>query len=134
MATVSTQTSFRAMTVLLDRHLSAAPLFWTLQAGGWLAFGALMFGWALAYWPMGTAFLNKALLVVIGLLISLGSRAVYRRLRDRAWPPLQLGFVVLGLSFAGAPIWYEGHVATFRLSCRAILWASPHSTLSGGCS
>jgi two-component system, LytTR family, sensor kinase len=127
-------TPFQMMTLLLDRHLSATRLFWTLQVGGWLAFGILMFGWALAYWPIGAAFLNKALLVVIGLLISLGFRAVYGRLRGRAWQPLQIGFVVLGLSFAAAPAWYEGHVATFRLSCRAIFLASPYSTLSGGCS
>ncbi len=133
MATESTKTPFRAVTVLLDRHLSAAPLFWTLQAGGWLAFGILMFGWALAYWPIGTAFLNKVLLVVIGLLISLGFRAVYGRLRERACPPLQLGFVVLGMSFAAAPIWYQGHIWTFRWSCSAIVWASPYSTLAAGC-
>jgi signal transduction histidine kinase len=134
MATVMTKTPFRGMTVLLDRHLSAAPLFWALQTGGWLAFGVLMFGWALAYWPIGAAFLNKTLLVVIGFWISLGFRAVYRRLRNRAWLPLQLGLVVLSMSFAAAPIWYEGHVATFRLSCGAILWTSPHSALADGCS
>jgi two-component system LytT family sensor kinase len=133
MATESTKTPFRAMTVLLERRLSAGPLFWTLQAGGWLAFGILMFGWALAYWPIGAALLNKVLLVVIGLSISLGFRVAYRRLRDRAWLPSQLGFAVLGMSFAAAPIWYEAHIAAFRLSCRAILWANPHSTLAGGC-
>jgi two-component system, LytTR family, sensor kinase len=133
MATESKKTPFRAMTVLVDRQLRAVPLFWTLQAGGWLAFGVLMFGWALAYWPMGTALLNKVPLVVIGLLISLGFRAVFLRLRDRAWTPLQLGFVVLGMSFTAAPIWYEGHIATFRLSCRAILWASPYSSMASGC-
>jgi signal transduction histidine kinase len=133
MATESTKTPLRSITVFLERHFSTAPLFWTLQAGGWLAFGMLMFGWALAYWPMGAALLNKVLLVAIGVLISLGFRVVYRRLRERAWPPLQLGFVVLGMSFAAAPIWYEAHVAAFRLSCAAILSASPHSSLAGGC-
>ena len=122
------------MSVLLDRHLSAAPLFWTLQAAGWLAFGVLMFGWALAYWPVGVAFFNKVQLVAIGLLISLGFRAVYRRLREQARPPMLLGFVVIGLSFGAAPIWYEGHVMVFRMSCKAILWAAFASSLSAGCS
>jgi two-component system LytT family sensor kinase len=133
MASASTKTLFRSIAVRLERQLSAAPLFWTLQAGGWLAFGILMFGWALAYWPAGAALLNKVLLVAIGLLISLGFRQIYRRLRDRAWPPLQLGFVVLSMSFAAAPLWYEAHIASFRLSCRAIIWAGPHSALASGC-
>ena len=131
--TESAKAPFREMTVLVDQHLSGVSLFWTLQIGGWLAFGILMFGWALAYWPVGIALLNKVLLVMIGLFISLGFRLVYRRLRDRAWLPLQLGLVVLGMSFAAAPIWYEGHVATFRLSCTAISRAIPHSTLAAGC-
>ena len=133
MAIESAKTTLRAMTVLVDRHLSAAPLFFTLQASGWLAFGILMFGWSLAYWPFGVALLNKVLLVVIGLLISLGFRAIYRRLRDRAWLPRQLGFVVLIMSFTAAPIWYESHIAAFRWSCSAILWGNPHSTLASGC-
>ena len=122
------------MSVLLDRHLSAAPLFWTLQAGGWLAFGMLMFGWALAYWPVGVAIVNKVQLVAIGLLISLAFRAVYRRLREQAQPPMLLGFVVFGLSFGAAPIWYEAHVMLFRMSCSAILRTTPTSSLSAGCS
>lgn len=133
MATEPTKTPFGAMNVLLERRFSAAPLFWTLQVGGWLAFGILMLGWALAYWPLGAALLNKALLVLIGLSISLGFRVVYRRLRDRAWLPLQLGFVVLAMSFAAAPIWYEAHVAAFRFSCNTIAWLSPHSSVANTC-
>jgi two-component system LytT family sensor kinase len=133
MASESTRTPFIEMTAQLERRLNAIPLFWALQAGGWLGFGILMFGWALAYWPIGTALLNKAPLVLIGLLISLGFRAVYRRLRNRPCSPLRLGFVVLCMAFVAAPLWYEGHIATFRLSCKAVFWAIPHSTLANGC-
>ena len=118
---------------IIDRRLDQASLFWILQAGGWLAFGTVMVGWALAYWPPWVAIINKSLLVAIGILISLGFRAAYRKMRHRAWPVSRCGLAVLAASFTAAPLWYEAHVALFRASCGAIAASWPASSIAIGC-
>ncbi len=117
----------------IDRRLGEASLFWALQAGGWLAFGTVMAGWALAYWPLGVAVLNKVLLVALGFIISVALRHAYREIRRRGWPVAQCGLAVLAASFSAAPLWYEAHIALFKASCSAISAAWPQSSMAAGC-
>lgn len=133
MTTESAATALRRLTDLFDRRLSGTRLFWTLQSTGWLAFGIVMGAWALAYWPFGVALINKLWLVVLGILVSAVLREVYRHVRRRAWSTLRVGLAVIGASFGGAPVWYEAHAGAFRLSCQAIVAASPHSGMASGC-
>jgi signal transduction histidine kinase len=117
----------------LDRRLGEASLFWTLQAAGWLAFGTVMAGWALAYWPLSVAVFNKVLLVALGIFISLILREAYRGIRRRGWPATRCGLAVLATSFSAAPLWYEAHIALFKASCSAIAATWPRSSMAIGC-
>jgi two-component system, LytTR family, sensor kinase len=133
MATPPESAVFPHITGFAERGLRHGSLFWLMQGGGWLAFGVVMFGWALAYWPAPIALLNKLLLVALGIATSLGFRALYRRVRVRAWSARRVGIVILGASFSVAPIWYEGHIAAFRASCAVIVRSSPASSIAAGC-
>jgi two-component system LytT family sensor kinase len=92
---------------VLGSHYRAAPLFWTLQCGGWLAFGLAMFAWGLDYFNPRDAFVNKALLVITGFVVTLILRSLYRRARARSRTPLASALLIFSLSFAGAAIWRE---------------------------
>ena len=65
-----------ARTYYFDRDNFDGTKSQTWAAGGWLAFGVVMVGWALAYWPPWVAIINKLLLVAIGIFISLPIRSL----------------------------------------------------------
>ena len=100
---------------VLGRELRKSSLFWILQLGGWLAFGIAMFGWGLSYFSRGDAFVNKALLVVIGFLVTLVFRLIYRIARRRSMPPITSALLVGVVSFVGAAIWRETHTILFEI-------------------
>jgi two-component system LytT family sensor kinase len=100
---------------VLGRELRKSSLFWILQFGGWLAFGIAMFGWGLSYFSRGDAFVNKALLVVIGFLVTLVFRLIYRIARRRSMPPITSALLVGVVSFVGAAIWRETHTILFEI-------------------
>lgn len=82
-----------------------AALFWLLQAVGWIAFGAVMYVWGLAYWSPLDAFVNKALLVVLGVGLTLLLRRIYRRAATRRLPVVATGALLVACSFAAAALW-----------------------------
>ena len=133
MATDSASAPFSMLTGLVDRQLTRTRSFWALQGAGWLAFGVVMFGWALAFWPAGVALVNKVELVALGLLASTAFRHMYRLLRRREWSAPRIGIAVAALSFAAAPLWYAAHKGMFELSCRVIVSVSPQSGMAAGC-
>jgi two-component system LytT family sensor kinase len=92
-------------------------LFWILQGTGWLAFGAMMFLWGLAYWSALDALANKAILIAVGFVLTLFFRALYRRARSRVarrWASLVLVGAILA-SFAGGVVWLETELALFQV-------------------
>jgi two-component system, LytTR family, sensor kinase len=100
---------------ILDNHYRAAPLFWTLQCGGWLAFGFAMYAWGLDYFSPRDAFVNKALLVITGFVVTLILRSLYRGARARSRTPLASALLIFSLSFAGAAIWRESQNLLFQV-------------------
>lgn len=78
-------------------------LFWVLQAGGWLAWGLVVkFGltWATFEEIAPNYFFYVMLISMIGLIITLGLRIIYRKLWGRAAWLQALGFI-LGCATGG---------------------------------
>src|ERR1700683_871314 len=72
--------------------LNGRRLFWLLQCAGWLAFGAVMYAWGIAYWTPLEALWNKAILIAVGFALTLGFAWVYKQVAA-----LQVARVLLGL-------------------------------------
>jgi two-component system, LytTR family, sensor kinase len=100
------------------RQLSHNGLFWLLQIAGWSAFGLMMFGYALARENMTQAVFDVLLLVITGVALTTAYRYLYRYLRRREFAPLWLAVLVLVLSVAGAPIWFEPQVLLTLIAAR----------------
>jgi two-component system, LytTR family, sensor kinase len=79
--------------------------FWTLQVGGWLAFGAAMALSRLGTFPLGYMAATKGVLTLTGLVTSLGLRAVYRRLLRRGVTAQGLIAAALAASCVGSLVW-----------------------------
>ena len=92
------------------RQLSHNVLFWLLQTGGWLAFGLMMFGYALARESPLQAFFDVLILVVTGFGLTSLYRQLSRHWRRRGIAPIRLSLYALLLSAIGAPIWFEPQV------------------------
>lgn len=97
------------------RQLRKRTLFWILHCAGWAAFGVLMFAWGLDYLSPRDALVNKLLLVVLGFVLTLLFRLLYRRVRATSPGPVAAILVVLTASFAGAALWRETHTLLFQL-------------------
>lgn len=85
-------------------------LFWLLQSVGWLAYGLMALGYALARENSVQAGLDVVMLVVTGYALTLMYRYLFRSWRRRRTPPLQLAARVIALTIAAIPIWYESQV------------------------
>jgi hypothetical protein len=99
---------------ILRRRISKSGLFWILQCGGWLAFGAVMFVWGLEYWSVSDALANKAILVVAGFALTLAARWLYSQTRARDIPHLATILLVCAFSAVGAVLWIEAASLLFR--------------------
>jgi len=86
-------------------HPPRAPGFWTLQIAGWLAFGVAMGLSRLAQYPLGYMLLTKSVLMALGFVISLGLRALYRRLLHRNLTLPRLIVIATVVSYAAAILW-----------------------------
>src|SRR5580692_11140799 len=88
------------------RQLSRDALFWSLQTGGWLAFGLMMLGYLLAWETPRNAVLGDIILVATGIGLTTLYRILYRRLRRRTVAPVLLIAVGIIFAIAGSPAWY----------------------------
>ena len=79
--------------------------FWTLQVGGWLAFGAAMALSRLGTFPLGYMTATKGVLTLTGLVMSLGLRAVYRAMLRRGATAQALVAAALAASCVGSLVW-----------------------------
>jgi len=104
-----------------------SSLFWVLQIGGWLLYGIAMFGWGLDYLSTREAFVSKVWLVVIGFVVTLAFRMIYRRVRKRVMTPLASAVLVIIVSFTGAALWREAHSLLLQIY---YLWTN-QETASG---
>jgi len=92
------------------RQLSHELLFWSLQIAGWLAFGLMMFGYALARESPLQAIFDVLILITTGFALTSLFRLFYGHWRRRGVAPIRLSLYVLMLSAVGAPIWFEPQV------------------------
>jgi two-component system LytT family sensor kinase len=88
------------------RTLSKAMLFNVLHWGGWVALGASFGPLNVAREGAWPALLDELLWVVVGGLLTLGFRSVFRRARSARLSYRSLGVLVLALSAFGAAVWY----------------------------
>lgn len=114
-AVPATADSLAALSHLFGREVPKAAVYWTVQIVGWLAFGAAMFVWGLSHWTVAQAVVNKAILVAVGVLLTVALRWLYRKSRTRALSAF--GYVALAAvaSFGIGVVWIEAHSALFQI-------------------
>ena len=87
---------------------SALPSFWLLHSAGWLAYGLAMMVSRVGMFPLRYMAVSKGMLMVMGFLISLGLRYVYRPLIRRGTPLLALLVVAVVASYVASLLWTAG--------------------------
>ncbi len=110
---------------ILGKQFEWASVFWVLQCGGWFAFGVAMLAWGLDFFNPRDAFVNKALLVVTGLTVTLIFRLLYRRIRARTMTPLTSALFIFFLSFAGGTVWRETQTLLFQVYVHTQIEGAP---------
>jgi two-component system LytT family sensor kinase len=100
------------------RQVSHRFLFWLLQTGGWIAFGLMMFGYALARESPLQAVFDVLILLSTGFGLTTLYRYLYGRWRRRGVAPLRLSSYVLLLAAIGAPVWFEPQVLLTWIAAR----------------
>jgi signal transduction histidine kinase len=99
---------------LPSKRISSGQLFWMLQCFGWIVFGAAMFTWGLDFMSPRNALVNKVLLVLLGLTLTVFFRFLFHKLREKRRSPLATVAILIGVSFTGALVWRETHTLLFR--------------------
>ena len=74
-----------------------------------------MFGWGLDTLSIREAVISKVLLVLIGFILTLALRLLYRIARAHRMSPLASALLVIAVSFAGAAVWRETHSIFLQL-------------------
>ncbi|AHG92950.1 histidine kinase internal region (plasmid) [Gemmatirosa kalamazoonensis] len=81
------------------------PPFWLLQTGGWIAFSVAMALSRLGMYPLVYMVATKTLLAVLGVVVSLGLRALYRRLLPGEPGVGRTIVVCVVASYVAAAVW-----------------------------
>ena len=97
------------------REISHNFLFWLLQTVGWLLYGLMTLGYAMAQENSLQASFDMMLLVVTGYTLTLVYRYLLRRWRLRRTPP-QLAALVVALTIVSIPFWYESQVLISKIA------------------
>ncbi|MFT5482520.1 MAG: two-component system LytT family sensor kinase [Halieaceae bacterium] len=85
--------------------------FWSLQLTGWTGWGVMFFVGTMFWGKSEQYHLYLPIVTLIGLLLSLPLRSVYRKVWDR--PVWQLGLVVLVASYITAMLWWFSRSVIF---------------------
>jgi two-component sensor histidine kinase len=110
-----------SITLASGREISKASLFNVLQAGGWVAayvvcsFAATQ---AFGLWP---ALLDTLIWAIVGFVITLGIRHVYRRSRRLRHSYVVFAAIALTASVLLAPLWYFMEHIFLRMTLTAVL-------------
>ncbi|MGH8201153.1 MAG: sensor histidine kinase [Steroidobacteraceae bacterium] len=103
--------------VRLGKHeISHDFLFWLLQSLGWLAYGLVGLGYALAGESSLQATFDVVVLVLTGYALTLAYRHLFQRWRRRLTPPTQLAARLLALTIVAIPSWYESQVLIDKIA------------------
>jgi signal transduction histidine kinase len=94
------------MTEVASRRPSTAlPSFWLLHTSGWLAYGLAMTLSRVGMFPLRYMVVAKGMLMVMGFIISLGLRYVYRPLIRRGTPLVALLVIAVVASYVASLAW-----------------------------
>jgi len=110
-----------SITLASGREISKASLFNVLQAGGWTgAYVVCSFAAAQIFglWP---ALLDTLIWAIVGCVITLGIRHVYRRSRRLHHSYVVFAAIALTASMLLAPLWYSIEQITLRMTLTAVL-------------
>ena len=93
---------------MLDRLQQKVSLFWLLQIGGWTAFAVAMALSRMGVFPLWYMVVNKTILATLGVVVTLGMRAVYRRLWRQHPSLLPILVYSIVCSYGVSLIWTAG--------------------------
>lgn len=97
-------------------EISHNLLFWPLQSVGWLLYGLMTLGYVLARESRPQAIFDVVELVVTGYVLTLSYRHLFQRWRRKHIAPLRLAALVITLTIAAVPLWYESQVLISRVA------------------
>ena len=96
-------------------------LFWTLQIGGWLAFGAAMSVGRIGELSFASIVVLDWALAAFGFIATLGVGAIYSRLRIRGTRLVRVLGVVLLCSYVAALLWAAAYNLYLSYSASTLL-------------
>ena len=88
-----------------DRSSSHTTLFWKLHIGGWLLYGLGMYQAGVMHLGWYPALLHKIPFIGLGFVITLGLRALYKRLWNQRLSFSQIVVLALVCSYLFAQLW-----------------------------
>ncbi len=110
-----------SITLASGREISKASLFNVLQAGGWTAAYVVCSFAAAQIFGLWPALLDTFIWALVGCVITLGIRHVYRRSRRLHHSYLVFAAIALTASMLLAPLWYSIEQVTLRMTMTAVL-------------
>ena len=114
---------------MLDRLQEKYSLFWILQIGGWGAFAVAMALSRMGVYPLWYMVINKTILTILGLLVTLGMRSVYRRLWRQHPSLIRIIVVSVVCSYGVALIWRAKLSMALAAKAQATLGRVPPTRL-----
>lgn len=118
-----------SITLASGREISKSSLFNALQAGGWIAAYVVCSFAAAQIFGLLPSLLDTLIWAVVGCVVTLGIRHVYRRSRRLHHSYLVCAAIALTSSLLLAPLWYSFEQIILRMTLAAVLhvdsWRSP---------
>lgn len=110
-----------SITLASGREISKASLFNVLQSGGWAAAYVVCSFAAAQRFGLWPALLDTLIWAIVGCVITLGVRHVYRRSRRLHHSYVVFAGIALVASMLLAPLWYSIEQITLRMAMTAVL-------------
>jgi sensor histidine kinase YesM len=110
-----------SITLASGREISKASLFNVLQAGGWTALYVVCSFAAAQIFGLWPSLLDTLIWAIVGCVITLGIRHVYRRSRRLHHSYVVFAAIALTASMLLAPLWYSIEQITLRMMLTALL-------------
>jgi two-component system LytT family sensor kinase len=110
-----------SITLASGREISKASLFNVLQAGGWTAAYVVCSFAAAQIFGLWPALLDTLIWAIVGCVVTLGIRHVYRRSRRLHHSYVVFAAIALTASVLLAPLWYSIEQITLRMTLTAVL-------------
>jgi anti-sigma regulatory factor (Ser/Thr protein kinase) len=83
--------------------------FWPLQLAGWLAFAVAMTFSRIGIYPLGYMIADKTILTVLGIIVTLGLREVFGRVKRKDIGMIGILVLSAGSAYAASMPWTAAH-------------------------